>query len=222
MHSPVNIALVDDHSLFRNGVKRMISSLNTVENKEFVVRFEASNGKEFIEKLVFSDDQIDIVLLDINMPVMNGEETMEWIKRHRPSLKVIILTMMDDLSLISSMLKKGAKGYLTKDSTQIEFDQGLRAVASGGFYFSERIMETLEKIITSQQKVKKSDIVLSEREMEFLKLSCTEMTYREIAEQMQVSPRTVDNYRDELLKKLNVHSRIGLVTFAIRNGICEL
>lgn len=221
MSKPITpIALVDDHSLLRNGLASLIQSF-----REYKVLFEADNGKEFIEQLKIHPPP-QIVLLDITMPEMNGFETADWIRRNLPSAKILVLSVMDTESIIISMLKKGARGYLLKDSKPAVFKQALDSIRDDGFYMNELVSKKMLNYVTQPDGHTAHEISvitnLSEKEVTFLQMACTEMTYKEIAEAMNLSPRTIDGYRDELLKKLNVQSRIGLVTFAIKHGLYKL
>ncbi len=210
--------LVDDHALLRNGLAGLVRELG------YDVLFEADNGKEFIEKLK-KDNLPDIVLLDINMPQMDGYDTAAWIKRNHPEIRILALSMYDDENAIIRMLKNGAGGYILKDTEPAELKKAMDAVCSKGFYYSEMVTGRLIHTIHSMQEENspaKAVSGLNERELEFLKLAATELTYKEIAEQMHLSPRTIDGYRDDLFEKLNIRSRVGLVLFAIKNGIVRL
>jgi DNA-binding NarL/FixJ family response regulator len=214
------IALVDDHSLLRNGLAALVNSFDG-----YSVLFEASNGKDFIDQLQ-TFPAPDIVLLDITMPVMNGVETAEWIKKNLPKAKVLVLSVMDIDTIIISMLKRGARGYILKDSKPAVFRQALDSIRDTGFFMNELVSNKMLNYVTTKDdnRVQEVSLIsdLSENELTFLQLICSEMTYKEIALQMEVSPRTVDNYRDELLKKLKVQSRTGLVIFAIKYGLYKL
>jgi two-component system, NarL family, invasion response regulator UvrY len=211
-----SVAVVDDHVLLRNGLSNLIRDLDT-----YAVLFEADNGKDFISQLK-PKFVPDIVLLDINMPEMDGYETSLWIKRNYPEIKVLALSMCDNENAIIRMMKNGAKGYILKDIDASEFRMALDSLLRKGFYFSEmvtgKMLNAVNKLDEPEQTMK-NFICLNEREIEFLKLACTEMTYKEIAEKMFLSPRTIDGYRDALFEKLNVKTRVGLVMYAIRNGI---
>jgi two-component system invasion response regulator UvrY len=210
--------LVDDHALLRNGLAGLVRELG------YDVLFEADNGKEFIEKLK-KDNLPDIVLLDINMPQMDGYDTAAWIKRNHPEIRILALSMYDDENAIIRMLKNGAGGYILKDTEPAELKKAMDAVCSKGFYYSEMVTGRLIHTIHSMQEENspaKAVSGLNERELEFLKLAATELTYKEIAEQMHLSHRTIDGYRDDLFEKLNIRSRVGLVLFAIKNGIVRL
>jgi DNA-binding NarL/FixJ family response regulator len=213
------IALADDHALLRNGLANLLRDL------EYEVVFEAGNGEEFIEKLA-ANSLPDIVLMDINMPKMDGYDTAQWLKKNYPDIKVLALSMYDDENAIIRMLRCGAKGYILKDSDPAELKLAMHALLTKGFYHSElvtgKLIHTINHLDEPENSSVKNLLGLNEREIEFLKLVCTEMTYKEIAEQMCLSPRTIDGYRDSLFEKLVVKSRVGLVLFAIKNGIAKV
>jgi DNA-binding NarL/FixJ family response regulator len=215
-----DVALIDDHALLRNGLAGIVNSFDG-----YTVSMEADNGKHFIEQLK-SASPPDIVLLDINMPEMNGIETAIWMKKNLPEAKILVLSVMDTDSVIISMLKHGARGYILKNSKPEIFRQALNSIRDSGFYMNELVSNKMLNYVTKGQEEDGKDASLikslNENEITFLQLSCTEMTYKEIAEKMRVSPRTVDGYRDHLLKKLNVQSRVGLVVFAIKYGFFKL
>jgi DNA-binding NarL/FixJ family response regulator len=215
----IYIALVDDHILLRNGLASLVHSF-----EGYAVLFEANNGKEFIEQLK-THPSPDIVLLDITMPEMNGLETADWIKQNLPDAKILVLSVMDTDAIIISMLKKGARGYILKDSKPAIFKQALDSIRDTGFYVNELVSNKMLNYVTHEEDQSKEVSPLSsltQNEIAFLQLVCTEMTYKEIAKKMDISPRTVDGYRDELLRKLEVQSRIGLVVFAIKYGLYKL
>ena len=212
------IALADDHVLLRKGLADLVSK------QGYTVLFQADNGEEFLEKLKVNPDP-DIVLLDINMPKKDGYETALWLKRNKPSVKVLALSMYDDENAIIRMLKNGARGYILKDSEPADLKAAIESVLTKGFYYSEMVTGKLIHTIHSMDEESsdiKNTLGLNEKEIMFLKLSATELTYKEIAEQMHLSPRTIDGYRDELFEKLNIKSRVGLVLFAIKNGIVTM
>lgn len=209
------IVLTDDHVLLRSGLATLVKNLG------HQVLFEANNGKDLIEKLT-PENIPDIVLLDINMPEMDGYETAQWLKKNYPAVKVLALSMYDNENAIIRMLRLGAKGYILKDSDPEELDTAIKSIMIKGFHHSEQIngklIHALSKIENNENGLKVLT-QLSEREADFLKFTCTELTYKEIADKMSLSPRTVDGYRDALFYKLNVRTRVGLAIYAIKNGI---
>jgi two-component system invasion response regulator UvrY len=213
------IALVDDHILLRNGLAGLLRELG------FNVILEADNGKVFTEKLK-STDPPEIVLLDINMPEMDGYETALWIKKNHPDIKMLALSMYDDENAIIRMLKNGARGYILKDCDPTELKSAIEALHTKGYYYSEmvtgRLIHSINHLDEPENSTVKEVLGLNQREIEFLKLCCTEMTYKEIADRMCLSPRTIDGYRDALFEKLSLKSRVGLVLYAIKNGIVKV
>ncbi len=213
----IKIALVDDHKLFRKSLADWLAT------QQFEILFEANNGKEFIDKINESSLP-QLILMDINMPVMNGVETLIWITKNHPSIKVLAISMYNDEMNIIKMIRLGASGYLLKDSEPNELKLAIETIIDKGFYYSDLVNQKLLNAISETNPKQKSIhnlIELSPREIEFLKYVCTELTYKEIADKMALSPRTVDGYRDDLFKKLNVTTRIGLVLYAIKVGIVE-
>jgi two-component system invasion response regulator UvrY len=213
-----SIALVDDHSLLRMGLASM------VESQGNSVLFEADNGKEFLDKLD-ANNLPDIVLMDINMPEMDGFETTQWLKQNHPQVQVLALSMYDNETSIIRMLKCGARGYILKDSEPAELKAAIHAIMSKGFYYSELVSGKLMHAISNlddEADDLKSLVPLNDRETTFLKYTCSEMTYKEIADKMFVSHRTIDGYRDALFEKLKLKTRVGLVMYAIKNGIVNI
>lgn len=213
------VALVDDHELLRTG---LVSIINSFEG--FKVVMEANNGKQFIEK-VKTKTPPDIVLLDITMPVMDGYETSGWIKNNLPQTKVLVLSMLENDTAIIRMLKNGARGYILKDSKPKVFKDALDSIRDSGYFINELVSNKLMHYI-NHEEVFDGDTValnsLTENEVTFLKWICTEKTYKEIADEMCLSPRTIDTYRDNLFKKLDVKTRVGLAIFAIKNGLVNI
>ncbi len=209
------IALVDDHILLRSGLASVIGSF-----EGFQIIFEADNGKEFIEKL-HSNPEPDIVLLDITMPVMNGFETAQWIKKNRPEIKVIVLSMMDDDTSIIRMIRYGARGYILKDSKPALLKNALLEVLDKGFFFNELVSGKMVHLVQKDNGRLPQEI-LNDKEMEFLKLCCTEKPYKEIAIEMNITPRAVETLRSHLFEKLNIQTRVGLVMYTLKQGIIKL
>jgi two-component system invasion response regulator UvrY len=163
--------------------------------------------------------------MDINMPLMDGYDTTLWLKNNHPEIKVLALSMYDSEQAIIRMLKCGAKGYILKDIEPSEFRTALDALVRKGFYYTElvtgKLVHAVNTIDDPDQNLRRL-VTLNYREIEFLKLTCTEMTHKEIADKMFLSARTIDGYRDDLFEKLHVKTRIGLVMYAIKNGIVQL
>jgi DNA-binding NarL/FixJ family response regulator len=208
----IQIVLVDDHKLFRSGIASLINKL-----PQYHILFEAGDGDELSHKLT-PKLKPHIVLLDINMPKKDGIATAQWIRSTYPDVNIIVLSMFEDAEKVLQMVKIGVKGYLLKDAEPIEFEQALQCVSQGEVYFPEFVTRHLINNYNHQ-----SDLVrLNTREIEFLKLAGTELTYKEIADQMCISVRTVDSYRDQLFEKLQIKSRVGLVLYAIKNKLIVL
>lgn len=209
----IKVGLVDDHVLLRSGLASI------VENFGYTVQSQYSNGKQLVEKLD-KENAPDVFLMDINMPEMDGFETTLWLRDHCPLVNVLALSMYDDETSIIRMIRNGAKGYILKDANPEELKRGIDEVVNHGFYYTDQVTRRVIRRIRDDQDDNADG--LSTREIEFLKLACTEMTYKEIAAEMHLSPRTIDGYRDQLFEKLNVKSRVGLVMFAIKNGIVRM
>lgn len=218
---PTAIALVDDHVLLRQGLASFIRTF-----PQYDVLLEADNGADFVAKVKMGPAP-EIVLLDVNMPRMNGYETAAWIKENLPGTKVLVLSMVEHDTAIIRMLRMGARGYLLKDSNPGILLHALNAVRDHGFYINELVSNRMlhylnEESNTGGGTAAVATMRLTDRELHFLQLACTEKTYKEIADDMYVSPRTVDSYRDVLFEKLNIRSRVGLVLYAIKNGIVSV
>ena len=212
------IALADDHVLLRNGLA------NLIRNFGHEVLFEANNGEDMIKYIQLGKEP-DLILMDINMPVKDGYETAAWLKNNYPGIKVLALSMLDDENAIIRMIKNGARGYVLKESEPAELRNAINAVLQKGFYYSEMVTGRLVHSISGvddESQNSQQVIQLTEREIEFLKFACTEMTYKEIAAKMYLSPRTIDGYRDALFLKLDIKTRTGLVIYAIKNGIVKI
>ena len=208
------IVIIDDHFLFTKALEDMVNNF-----KGYEVLFCAENGKDFIDKLSKQKIKPEVVLLDLNMPLMNGFETLAWIKANAPDLKVLILSMNDEESNIIQAVRNGANGYLLKNTRPADLKLALDNLLSSGFYHNELVSSALLNSVNA--KPQKPHEALKEQEIRFLKLVCTEMTYKEIAEQMSLSPKTIDGYRQALFDKLNIKSRVGLVLYAMHQKIVD-
>lgn len=211
----IKVVIVDDHLLFSNALNGLLSNF-----EEFEVLGIAENGIDLISLLERCEREPDIVLMDIKMPKMNGIEAAEWLKTHRSNIKTLALSMEYDEKTILHMLRAGAKGYLLKDIHPEVLRHALNEVFNNGFYYTENVTHSLMNSIGTTKLA--SGVSLKEREMEFLSLACKELTYKEIANEMCLSPKTVENYREALFEKLNVKSRIGLVIYAIKEKLVIL
>lgn len=216
----IKIALVDDHKLFREGLAELISAFSS-----YKVFLEADNGKNFMEKLNHKDLP-DLVILDISMPEMDGYETAQWLRQHFPEIKILVLSMFDNESAIIRMMRLGVKGYILKDIRKVELKAALDSLTVKGYYYSDLVTGKLIRTISTMDEDRpqsvKDVMSLSQREIEFLKWACTELTYREIADRMCLSVHTIDGYRDALFEKLGVKSRTGIVMFAVKNAIVDI
>jgi DNA-binding NarL/FixJ family response regulator len=216
MTNSTDIAIIDDHTMFRKGLATLI---NLFPN--YSVLFDAANGKDFIAQL--NPKKLPgIVLMDITMPDMDGYATTEWLRKNYPDIMVLALSTMDSEAVIIKMIKSGAKGYVLKDADPSELRFAFDELMSQGYFYNElitrKVMGAVVQLVDDKNPVSLF-AKLSEREIEFLKYACTEMTYKEIADKMFVSSRTVEGYRDALCEKLNLKSRIGLAMYAIKNQI---
>jgi two-component system invasion response regulator UvrY len=219
MNQPIKVALVDDHVLLRKGLADLVRGL------DYEVLFEADNGVDLVTKMD-KDNQPDIILMDINMPNKDGFESTLWLKENYPLVRVLALTMYEDEDSVIRMIKNGARGYVVKDIEPQNLKYAIDAIYSKGFYYSDLVTGKLVHSLWDKEGAEKSEYnifsKLNDREINFLKLASSEMTYKEIAGEMNLSVRTIDGYRDALFDKLNIKSRVGLVLFAIRHGIVRI
>ncbi len=212
----IKIAVVDDHNLFRLG---LISILNQVENFEVVL--EATNGKEFLEK--WPKQAVDVVLLDIQMPLMTGIELTEFIKKKDTDLKILILSMHDEDQYILHLMEIGANGYLLKDTDPEDVELAINKVYESGIYFSDFVGRVMLKRATLRQqksgKIFNNKTDLSDREMEVIRHLCEGLTTAEIGEKMYISPRTVEGHKNRIMEKVGVNNTAKLVAYAIKNDL---
>lgn len=212
----MNIAIVDDHVLFRRSLKVLIELF-----PGYKVTHDASHGQDLIRQLTPANLP-DIVLMDINMPVMDGYATTTWLHNNHPAIKVLALSTMDAEAAIIKMIKSGACGYVLKDAEPAELRMAFEEVMSRGYFYNELVTRKVMRSVGLLAETKGNSgtfASLSERELELLKYICTELTYKEIADKMFLSARTVEGYRDNLCEKLNLKSRVGLAMYAIKNQI---
>jgi two-component system invasion response regulator UvrY len=207
----IKIALVDDHVVLRKSLGILIEML-----QDFEVVFEADNGRHLIEQIKDKATP-DIILLDITMPVMDGFETAKWLKQKYPKAKILALSMISNDLIVIRMLKNGARGYILKDCEPEELKTALHEIYEYGYYYNELITP---KMVS--QELPHDNTLLNSQELSFLRWACTELTHKQIADEMKVSPRTVDGYRDSLFRKLKVTSRVGIAIYAIKCGLVHL
>lgn len=210
------IAIIDDHILIAKALTGIIENF-----KQFEVLYECENGKVLQEKLVIKKNIPDIVLLDISMPIMDGFETAKWLKENHPHVLIMALSMQDDEQSLIKMIKNGANGYLLKNVHPAELEKALDALVKNGNYFPDWATSKVFMSLSNETKTVVNNINITEREKEFLQYSITEMSYKEIAEKMFCSPRTVESYRDALFEKLGLKSRVGLAVYAMKNGFAN-
>ena len=211
-----SIVIVDDHILIAKAITSIIE-----EFSDFNVIYEVENGLELTEKFKQKKNIPDIVLLDISMPAMDGFETATWLRNNHPTVKVMALTMQGDDDSLIKMIKCGAIGYLNKNVHPTELEKALHAIIEKGFYYPD--WATSRVLYAVSHEGEQSDsLKISEREKEFLKYACTELTYKEIAEKMFCSPRTVESYRDSLFEKLSVKTRVALALYAVKTRLHKI
>lgn len=214
----IKIALADDHVLLRDALATLIDGFSHCQ-----VIAQAANGEELI-RLIQTGLVPDVLILDLNMPKLSGWEVATWAQEHYPEIRILMLTMYDsELSLIR-LLQAGVKGFLKKDIHPDELKQAIQTVMDTGYYYSNytssRIAQLFRKNEEGQMNLQHN--LLSELELSFLKLACSELTYKEVAQQMGLNPRAVDSLRDQLFVKLDIKSRVGLAIFTIRHGIVNV
>lgn len=215
MEEKLKIFIVDDHEFFRNGLKMVVNRLKYAK-----VIGEAADGKEFLELL--AKEEPDIVLIDIQMPHMNGIEATRLALEEFPDLKVVALTMFDDEEYVQSMIDAGAKGFLLKNITKDVLDQALQAIQSGKNYYSPELFDFFTKKVVSEPRSEDEEIQLTRREKEILQLICDGFSNKEIADKLFISERTVVGHKSNLLAKTNCKSSVGLLSYAIRNKLVEV
>ena len=216
LNKAIKVIIADDHALFTAGVKTALSIKKDVE-----LIAEADNGMQLLNMLKHIEP--DVILLDIQMPIMDGIATLPEIRKLYPHVKVIILSMHNDHSMISKLMEIGANSYLTKNSDSENIYNAIKTCYEQEFFFNE----LTNKALLTGLRTKRSDpgsqqeISLSEKELTILKLMCEEKTTKEIADMVEISPRTVEAIRDKLKTKTGAKSMAGLVMYAIKNGIIE-
>ena len=209
----IQIAIVDDHDVVRAG---LISLINVLGG--FNVCIEASDGNDLLDKISHASFLPDVCLIDVNMDGMDGFETMLQLNKRWPRINCIALTMYSSDEVILRMFKNGAKGYLSKKCTAETLKEAIIEVYSNEYYFSDLVLKKFPKM--SMKNIKKyTKKALNEKQIEFLSLTCSDLTYEEIGERMSISARTAEKYCHKLRDELGIHSRVGLVMYALYVGI---
>ena len=211
------VAIVDDHELMAKALSGLIQRFENYE-----VLYDVSSGEDFIRRLQLKNIP-EIVLLDINMPGMDGYEVALWLKNNFPEIKILALSMNDKEEAIVKMLQNGACGYLLKGCKPHELKQALDAVIQKGFYYTEFITSQLIRNLNPVNLKNPVELLgITDKEKAFIQLACSDLTYIEIADKMCLSPRTIDGYRESIFQKMEVKSRVGMVMKAIQLKIVDL
>lgn len=208
----ISIGIADDQQLF---VRSLEALLRTFDG--FRIATDALNGQDLLRKLETLDALPDIVLLDVRMPVMNGIETATKISASYPTIKLVALSQEDDDTTVINMLKAGCCAYLLKEIHPDELEKALNEIYTHGYYNADTANINYRRLILHSQNTEKNR--LTQRELHFLKLACTDLTYKQIAAEMHLSERTIDGYRESVFEKLNVQSRVGMAMEAIRKKL---
>ena len=214
---PITIGIADDYKIFRDGLKLCF---NTDPNLDVIL--EADNGEELMDAL--KAQQPDIIIMDLNMPLLDGMEATKQIRKKYEQVKVLVVTMYDNDKFIIHLMENGAHGYLLKNAEPKEIIKAIYAVMENGYYFNDLVNKALLKKLVMKNNLKPSfnhNIELTEREQEVLKMICEEKTAAEIGKEIFLSPRSVEGIRTRLIEKVGVRNTAGLVMFAVKNGLAE-
>jgi len=216
---PINIAITDDHALFRKSLRLMVQSFGNMQ-----VLLEAGNGRELLQ-LLPTTPLVQIVLLDVQMPEMDGFETCRQVKRKYPDIKVLALTQLDDADTIDKMLELGVDGYFTKNTDPSELQVALQQLADGAFHFEERLTVVIDRIFQKarkQQPKPAPNVVFTSREIEIMHLTLQGGSEVNIGEALNLSRKTVEKHKRNLMEKTEAQNFIGVITFALLNGLLTL
>lgn len=216
MSAAINLAIVDDHQLFRRGI---VSLLNRF--KRFNILFEAENGQELIKGI--SGQKPEVVLLDLQMPVMDGIKTAEYMKEHYPEIKIIVLSMYHDDDTIVALLKKGVSGFLQKNDSLETILEAIEEVSHTGYFFTEEMSKIMVKGLIEAKRIKPNFgfTPLSSREIEVIRLMSKEFKNSEIAAKLFINVRTVDRHKENIMRKINAKNSIGVIMYAVKNNLLE-
>jgi len=209
--SSIRIIIADDHTIFREGLVSLLENESNI-----AVLGEAHNGVEVIEFV--NNNAIDIILMDIEMPIKNGVDTTRELQKTHPEIKILALTMHKSPAFIKQMLKAGASGYILKEAAKEELLLAINTIANGGQYHSPVVAKTMMESLHRKRNLTET---LSERELQIIQLISNQLTTNDIAKELHLSPLTVDTHRKNIFLKLNVHNAAGLVKLAMKNGWIE-
>ena len=215
--NPITIAIADDYKIFREGLKLCLNADNNLK-----VLFETENGEELLEAL--KTQQPDVIIMDLNMPLLDGMEATKQISKKYSRIKILVITMYDSDKFIIHLMENGAHGYLLKNAEPKEIIKAIYAVYENGYYFNDLVNKALLKKLVMKNNLKPSfnhNIELTEREQEVLKMICEEKTAAEIGKEIFLSPRSVEGIRTRLIEKVGVRNTAGLVMFAVKNGLAD-
>lgn len=215
MSDTIKIIIVDDHEIFRNGLKMILGRLKHID-----IVGEAANGQEFLS--LIKSTKSDVVLMDIEMPVMNGIDATTQAMKENPGLKIIALTMFQEDDYIQSMMDAGVRGFLIKNVGKETLDKAILTVYRGGTYYSEELFNFFTRKFSEPPKIEEPEIDLTSREKEILQLLAQGLGNKEIADKLFISERTVVGHKSHLLAKTGTKSAISLLAFAIKNGLVEI
>ena len=213
----IKIAIADDYKIFREGLK-----VSLAQDDGMQVIFEAENGEELISGL--ETKKPDIIIMDLKMPIMDGMEATQIIRKKYNGIKILVVSMYEDDKFIIHLMEMGANGYLLKNAEPEEIRKAIYAVCENGYYFNDLVNKALLKKLVLKNNIKPSfneNVDLTERELEVMKLICEEKTATEIAKQIFLSPRSVEGIRQRLIEKIGVRNTAGIVMFAVKNGLAD-
>ncbi|MBS1681274.1 MAG: response regulator transcription factor [Bacteroidetes bacterium] len=210
----IKVGIVDDHQLFRKSISLLVNNFSGME-----VVLDANDGLDLQSKIKHTFSLPDVMLIDVEMPHMNGHDTAQWLRNHHPSIRLVALSMNANEETILRMIRAGCCSYLLKDTDPEELERAINEVNAKDYFNSELTNGSLGQLLTNRGGVV---VQLSQREREFLQFATSDQTYKQIALQMKMSERTIDGYRESLFVKFRVQSRTGMVIEAIRRGLVKI